>query len=67
MTTIVNTPPASNDSGGPMGMIVGLLALIVLGYLGFVYGLPAIQNLQLGAPQINIIPEKIDVNINQPK
>jgi hypothetical protein len=47
-------------------MIIGLIALIVLGYFGFVYGLPALQNMQSGAPQINV-PEKIDVNINQPK
>jgi len=66
MTTIVNTPPSSNNSGGPTGMIIGLVVLIVLGYFGFVYGLPALQNMQLGAPQINI-PEKIDVNINQQK
>lgn len=66
MTTIVNTPPASKDSGGNMGMIIGLLILVVGGYLFFVYGLPALRNMQLGAPQINI-PGKIDVNINQPK
>ncbi len=63
MTTIVNTPPSSNNSDGPTGMIIGLVVLIVLGYFGFVYGLPALRNMQLGAPQINI-PEKIDVNIN---
>ena len=46
-------------------MIVGLVILLILGYLFFVYGLPAIQNMQVGTPQINI-PAKIDVNINQP-
>lgn len=66
MTTIVNTPPASKESGGSMGMIIGLFVLIILGFLFFVYGLPLIQNMQLGAPQINV-PDKIDVNVNQTK
>lgn len=66
MTTIINTPPATNnESGGSMGMIIGLVVLLILGYLFFVYGLPAIQNMQVGTPQINI-PAKVDVNINQP-
>jgi hypothetical protein len=65
MTTIVNNPPSSDNSGGPMGMIVVVVVLLVLGYFGFVYGLPAIQNMKVGTPQINI-PSKIDVNIIQP-
>ncbi len=64
MVTVVNNPPASENSGGPMGMIVGLVLLLVGVYLFVVYGLPAIRNMQ--APQINI-PSKIDVNINQTK
>ncbi len=64
MTTIVNNPPASNDSGGPIGWIVGLVILLVLGYLVYVYGLPAIRNTQEETPQINI-PSQIDVNVNQ--
>lgn len=66
MTTIVNTPPATKDPGGGMGMIIGLIVLIVVAFLFFVYGLPAIQNMKLGTPQINI-PNKIDVNVNQTK
>ncbi|MDP2692846.1 MAG: hypothetical protein Q8O88_04375 [bacterium] len=66
MATIVNNPPASNNSGGSTGIIIALIVLLVLAYLGFVYGLPAIQQMQLGSPQINI-PSKIDVNINQQK
>lgn len=67
MATIINNPPASNDSSGPMGMIILLVVLLVLGYLGFVYGLPALRQMQLGGtPQINI-PGKIDVNVNQTK
>lgn len=62
-TTIINNPPTS-DSGGGMGMIVGLVILLVIGYLFWIYGLPAIRNMQVGTPQINI-PSEIDVNINQ--
>jgi hypothetical protein len=62
MTTVVNNPPPSNDSGGPMGMIIGLVALFAFGYLFFIYGLPALQ--QMRGPQINV-PSKIDVNIQQ--
>ena len=49
-----------------MGMIIVLVVLLVLGYLGYVYGLPVIQQMQLGSTQINV-PSKIDVNINQSK
>ncbi len=71
MTTIVNTPPASNESGGGMGMIVGLIVLIVMAFLFFFYGLPAIRSMgstqiNVPAPQINV-PSKIDVNVTQPK
>lgn len=68
MTTIVNNPAPSNDSGGGMGNIIGLIFLVVLlvaGYLFFIYGIPAIKQIQLGSPQINV-PSKIDVNVNQP-
>ena len=66
MATIVNNPPQSSSSGGIWGIIIALIVMFVLIYLGFVYGLPAIQNMKLGTPQINI-PEKIDVNVQQAK
>ncbi len=64
MTTIVNNPPPLNDSNGGMGMIVGIIVLIVVAYIFFMYGLPAIK--QIGSPQINI-PSKIDINVQQAK
>lgn len=63
MTTIVNTPPAKESDGG-MGWIVGLIVFLVVAYLFIMYGLPALRNVQTGAPQINV-PSQIDVNINQ--
>ena len=65
MTTIVNNPPSSDNSGGPMGWIIGIIVLIILGYFVYVYGLPAIRQMG-GTPQVNI-PSKIDVNVNQAK
>lgn len=32
MTTIVNNPPSSDNSGGPVGWIVLLIILLVMGY-----------------------------------
>ncbi len=64
MTTIVNNPP-SNNSSGPLGIIVVLVIVLVLGYLGYVFGLPAIQKMQSGGTtQINV-PSNIDVNVKQ--
>lgn len=65
MTTIVNNP-APKESGGGMGMIVGLVVLLVVGYLFFIYGIPAFRQMQFGSPQINI-PSKIDINVSEQK
>ena len=62
MTTVVNNPPPSNDSGSSMGMMIGLVVFVALGYLFFVYGLPALRQTQV--PQINI-PDKIDITVEQ--
>lgn len=66
MTTIVNNPPTSQESGGPLGIIVGIIICIIAGYLLVMYGIPALKQMQSGSPQINV-PSKIDVNINQGK
>lgn len=67
MTTIVNNPPpATDNSSGPVGIIIVLIVVAVLAYLGIMYGLPALKQMQLGGAQINV-PSKIDVNINQTK
>jgi len=67
MTTIVNspTPTNTNDSGGP-SFLVGIIVLIGFVLILLYYGLPAIRNMGLQAPQINI-PNKIDVNVKQSK
>jgi len=62
MATIVNTPPAQDNSANSTGFIVALLALLLVGYLFFAYGLPALRN-ATSSPQINV-PDSVDVNIN---
>lgn len=65
MATIVNNPPASttNDSGSGFGFVLGVLLLLVFAILFFVYALPLFQ--KSAAPQVTV-PDKVDVNINQP-
>lgn len=63
MTTIVNSPQPANNSGGPIAIVIALIVLLVLVYLGFVYGLPALRQMKSGT-QINV-PNKIDVNVNK--
>jgi hypothetical protein len=63
MTTIVNSPPSSDNGNG--GMFIGIFIIIILGLVFYYYGLPAIKQMgQISAPQINV-PDKIEVNIKQ--
>jgi len=62
MATIVNNPPSDNSSN-LLSTILILVVVLVLGYLGFVYGLPALRQVQTGT-QINV-PSQIDVNVKQ--
>ncbi len=65
MTTIVNSPAPTNDSGGS-SFLVGILVLIGFVLILLYYGLPALRSMGSQAPQINI-PNKIDVNVKQSK
>jgi len=65
MATIVNNPPPENNSGNSMGMIIGIIAIVVLVILFVVYVMPMMRQ-GMNAPQINV-PDKIDVNVNQPE
>jgi len=63
MATIVNNP-APNNSGGGMGVLIGILILIAAGVLFFIYGLPYVQRGMNGGVQVNI-PKDINVNVKQ--
>jgi hypothetical protein len=76
MTTIVNsTSPKEAESNG---FLIGVIILVGFGLLLLYYGIPAIRRMNpsqtivptpqvnVPAPQINM-PDKIDVNVTQPK
>ncbi len=44
MTTVINNPGNNEGSGGATGLIVGIIALIIVVALFFVYVLPMIRN-----------------------
>lgn len=64
MTTVVNTPAPTSDSGGN-SFLIGIIILVGFVLILLYYGLPAIRQMG-GAPQVNI-PGKIDVNVKQTK
>ena len=64
MATIVNNPGTTTDSGSGMGFVLGVLLLLLVAFLFFVYGLPAISR-TMSTPQINV-PGTVDVNVNTP-
>lgn len=70
MTTIVNSPTPTTDSGG-MNFLIG--AFVVLGFIGVLlfFGIPAMKRMgpfqiNIPAPQV-VMPDKINVNIQQTK
>jgi hypothetical protein len=65
MATIVNTP-ATRESDGGMGFLLGVIALIVFAVLFIYYLLPALQSgfSTSSSPTINV-PKDINVNVNQ--
>ena len=72
MATIVNNPPTDQTTGNSFMVIIVLLLIVLAAFVFFAYGLPVMRgssgtnNTQTEVPQINV-PDKIDVNINQPK
>lgn len=70
-TTIINPAPTNNsttDSG--MGFLLGIIALVVFGFIFIVYGFPLIRQAMngLGNGGINVtLPKTVDVNVQQAK
>jgi hypothetical protein len=44
MTTVINNPGGSDNSGGMLSTVIGIIVLIVAVTLFIIYALPAIQN-----------------------
>jgi hypothetical protein len=59
MATIVNNPPSSDNSSGPITAIVVIIGIIIIGYLAYRYGIPVVRQMTSGGATIN-------VNVNQP-
>ena len=61
MTTVINNPGNGEGSNSSVGIIIGLIVLLVVIGLFFVYGLPAIR-------KGNAVPQNagIDVNVKLP-
>lgn len=67
MDTVIERDHHHEAAGNGMGFLLGVILLLFVAILFFVYGLPYISNFtQQQGPQINV-PGKIDVNVNMPK
>jgi hypothetical protein len=44
MTTIINTPGNNSDSGGGAAIVFGLIIVLALGALFYVYALPQLRS-----------------------
>jgi len=70
MTTVVNNPAPTSDSGGS-GFLIGIVILVAFVALLLYFGIPALQ--RMGPVQVNIptpqviVPDKIDVNVTPAK
>lgn len=67
MTTVVNNPaPRENSSGA--GVVILAIVLLILAAIFVYYGIPALRG--MGTPQINVptqivVPDQVDVNVNE--
>lgn len=59
MTTVINNPGESSDSGA--GLLIGIVVILILLAIFFVYGLPALRH--SGAPAA---PGSATVNVQLP-
>lgn len=70
MTTVVNNPTPVSENGG-VGFLIGVIMLIVFVVVLIYFGIPVMRRMQsnqsvIPAPQI-VLPDKINVNVNQTK
>jgi hypothetical protein len=65
MVTVVNNPaPVSNEGGS--NFLIGVILIIGFVIVLLYFGVPAIKNINIPAPQI-VIPDKINVNVQPAK
>jgi len=63
MATVVNNP-GNDNSGNALGLMLGVIFILVIAVLFFMYVVPTFRQSGGGAPQVNV-PGKIDVNVHQ--
>lgn len=74
MTTIINSPPTqaptpAEGGSGLTSILIGVVIVAIIGFLFFVYGLPAMRNAGNAntgnnGPTINV-PDKVQVEIKK--
>ncbi|HOZ03491.1 MAG TPA: hypothetical protein PKX78_03285 [Candidatus Woesebacteria bacterium] len=75
MSTVVNNPPPTQESGGN-SFLIGIIILVGFVAILLYFGLPYLRQsdqveVNVPAPEVNIpqpdinIPDEIDVNVNQ--
>lgn len=65
MAVVHEVDHVHHDSGSGLGVILGIILLVVVAFLLFYYGLPALRSgFGNTNPQINV-PGKVDVNVNK--
>ncbi len=62
MAEILHEHDTHRDSN-PASWIIGLIILLVLAFLIFYYGLPALN--RSSSPTVQV-PERVDINVNMP-
>lgn len=64
MATIVNNPSGS-DGGGILGTVIGVILVVVLGIIFFIYGVPILSEaFRDSKKNDDVVPDEIDININ---
>lgn len=54
MATVINNPQSEDNSSGPLTAIIVIIGIIIIAYLGYRYGLPAIRQMTSGGANINV-------------